>query len=367
MTAKTGEQFFKIFNKQESELQRLLNSFGVKVSSIDLVKEKFFEHYDIRLSPGTRSSKLDRLLPDIGLFLESRSTPSGSLIMDRGVYRLSVQRSPIESPSVESLTPYICKDYYCPIILGTSSDGSPLIKDLSKIPNILIAGTTGSGKSILLHSLTLSALYGGASVYISDPKMVEFDRYKGLSGVKGVYNSYEETSEAIDQLIQIMNERFSLLKRKGVRSAQDLYRSTGNKKTMNPICLIIDEWADLVLQNKEIQKKLCMLAQKGRAAGMSVILSTQRPSSSVISGLIKANFPGRIALRVASLVDSRVILDQAGAEKITDVGMGLFLGGRSSEATLFRAPNVVDIGAAMNTLGLKKSSKRTIWSRFGWA
>jgi len=366
MIAGRREQVFEIYNKEESELLRLLGSFGIKVSSISLVKERFFNHYNIKLSPGTRISKIERLLPDIGMHLGSRSAPLGSVLMQEGIYRLSVQTAPVESPPITELASQLCGDHYLSVALGVKANGEPLIRDLSKIPNLIIAGTTGSGKSVLLHSVIISAIVSGAKVYISDPKMVEFDRYRGAQGVESVSSSYDEACEVIESLTEIMNKRFAILKKKGSRSAQDLFLKTGSKLVMEPICLVIDEWADLVLQNKDIQKKLCILAQKGRAAGISVILSTQRPSSSVISGLIKANFPGRVGLRVASLIDSRVILDQSGAEKISDVGMGLFLDGKSGEPILFRAPNIVDIDYVMTSLNLRKSIKKTIWGRLGW-
>lgn len=364
--AEAYSQIFEVYSEDESNLLRLLSSFGVKVRSIDLVRERFFDHYNIRLSPGTRASKIDRLLPDIGLHLESKSIPTGSLIMSEGVYRLSIQTADLNSPPIEDLVQEMDNSFFCPIVLGVKSDGEPLVKDLSKMPNLLVAGTTGSGKSVLLHSIVMSALFGGAKVYISDPKMVEFDRYKDILGVKKVVNSYEETLEIVEDLISTMNNRFSFLKKKGARSACELFASRGNRELMSPIILVIDEWADLVLQDKDIQKKLCILAQKGRAAGISVILSTQRPSSSVISGLIKANFPGRVALRVASLVDSRVILDQSGAEKLSSVGTGLFLDGKASDMVLFRAPNIVDIKGVMDNLNLKGGIKSSIWSKLGW-
>ena len=286
--------------------------------------------------------------------------------MSEGVYRLSIQVSDLYSPPVEDLVRLMQDSFYCPIVLGIRSNGDSLIRDISKMPNLLVAGTTGSGKSVLLHSIVMSALCGGATAYISDPKMVDFDRYKDVSRVKKVVNSYDETLETIQELTTIMNSRFSFLKKRGVRSACELFLSRGSRDVMPPIVFVIDEWADLVLQDKDIQKNLCILAQKGRAAGISVVLSTQRPSSSVISGLIKANFPGRVALRVASLVDSRVILDQSGAEKLSSVGTGLFLDGKASSPILFRAPNIIDIKEVMDNLGLKSTVRSTIWSKLGW-
>jgi S-DNA-T family DNA segregation ATPase FtsK/SpoIIIE len=129
---------------------------------------------------------------------------------------------------------------------------------------------------------------------------------------------------------------------------------------MRPMVMIVDEWADLVLQNKNIQKPLCVIAQKGRAAGLSVILATQRPAREVISGLIKANFSGRIALKVASNVDSRIILDHSGAEKITDVGVGLYLDQRMSEPLMFRSAWIEDPSKMFKT---KRTKKKGFWEK----
>ena len=130
--------------------------------------------------------------------------------------------------------------------------------------------------------------------------------------------------------------------------------------------IVVDEWADLVLQDKEIQKSLCLVAQKGRAAGVSIILATQRPSCRVISGLIKANFPGRVALKVASAVDSRVILDSNGAEKISDIGTGLYVDGSMSKPILFRAPYIEDVSEELGLIRPPERPKRTFWQKLSF-
>lgn len=355
---------FQVYNIQESKLLNILKSFKVEVSSISSESGKFFDYYYIRLAPGVRATKLDRLLEDVGLALGAQSVPTGSLIMSKGVYKLSVQREEIISPSFNEMLSSYDKSFYMPIFVGISESGDFLYKDLNKIPNLIVGGTTGSGKSVLLHSFIMSLLKYKTNLYLCDPKMVEFDRYSGLNGVEGIANSVDETLAIIKDLTSIMNSRFSILKKRGFRSASEFNLLQG--VSMPPICLVIDEWADLVLQDKSLQKDLSILAQKGRAAGISTILSTQRPSASVISGLIKANFPGRVALRVASAVDSRVILDRSGAEKIDNIGTGLILDGGSSEPTLFRAPNITDIDKELKTLGVKRSVSSSFFRFFGF-
>ena len=143
----------------------------------------------------------------------------------------------------------------------------------------------------------------------------------------------------------------------------DKARCQNERKKLNPTVLIIDEWADIVLQSSGVQKLLCAVAQKGRAAGISIILATQRPSSKVISGLVKANFPGRIALQVASATDSRIILDCKGAEDLVEVGTGLYLDGRSAKPKMFRAPYLLDIDDELTRFSLKSEKKDSFWKR----
>lgn len=356
---------FEVYNLEESRLLNILKSFKVGVSSISLDRGRFFDYYNIRLAPGVRASKIDRLLMDIGLAMGAKSIPSGSLIMSQGIYRLSVQREEIRSPNFGQMLNGYSGDYYMPLFIGVSESGDFIYRDLNKMPNLIVGGTTGSGKSVLLHSFVLSLLKSEAGMYLCDPKMVEFDRYSCLKNVKSLSSSVGEISVTIKTLINIMNYRFSILRKNGVRSASEYVDNNGTR-LLQPLCLVIDEWADLVLQEKGLQKELSILAQKGRAAGISIILATQRPATSVISGLIKANFPGRIAMRVASAVDSRVILDQSGAEKIDNIGMGLILDGRSSEPVLFRAPNISDIDKELSSLNLKKSGVAGFLSMFGF-
>lgn len=356
---------FQVYNLEESRLLNILKSFKVNVTSISMDRGKFFDYYYIKLAPGVRASKINRLLEDIGLALGAYTLPTGSLLMSEGTYKLSVQREEIMSPSFADMLNGYDKDFYMPLFIGIAESGDLIYRDLNKIPNLIVGGTTGSGKSVLLHSFIMSLLKNKTSLYLCDPKRVEFERYSSYKDVVNISNSVEDISSTINSLIQIMNYRFSALGKRGLRSAAEAVDKAG-KRTMHPICLIIDEWADLVLQEKRLQKELSILAQKGRAAGISIILATQRPASSVISGLIKANFPGRAAMRVASAIDSRVILDKSGAEKIDNIGVGLMLDGRSSEPILFRAPNISDIDRELASLDLKKKSASGIFRFFGF-
>jgi DNA segregation ATPase FtsK/SpoIIIE, S-DNA-T family len=345
-----------------SKIKRTLKSFKIECTKIVLTEGDYFDIYDIELRPGTRSSTVDRALTDIGLALKSHSCPRGYPVLSSGVYRIEVQQKELKSISFDrAYSP--AEDMYMPVALGVNADGSEFCIDLHKLPNLLIGGIPGSGKSVLLHSIIFSLLKCSSDLYLVDPKMVEFNLYEGLQGVKTIVNDIEGTYDVISQVTEIMENRFKLLKSKRARNVQDYNNKVSAKKRLNPVVIVIDEWADIILQDKKVQEPLCRIAQKGRAAGVSIVLATQRPSAKVISGLIKASFSGRIGLRVVSNVDSRVVLDQGGAEKIISVGSGLYLDQSMSEAKIFRAPYIEEVEAELNALGIPKQ-KSSFWSLF---
>ena len=348
--------------KKEEKLFGLLKSFGIKANSVKLDQKRFFDIYDVKLADGIRSSRIDRVLVDIGMAMSSHSHPTGFPVMKDGIYRIEMQREEIVSPTFGQVFNSFPKNHYAPVALGVDSLGEYSYVDLNTLPNLLVGGTTGAGKSVLLHSFILSLLGSDAILYLVDPKMVEFGMYENFSSVKTIVHSAEEAGMVIEEVRDIMETRFSYLKKTKTRSVIEYNKKAEHKNRMRPLVIVVDEWADIVLQDKDIQKTLCLVAQKGRAAGISIILATQRPSCRVISGLIKANFPGRVALKVASAVDSRVILDRGGAEKITDVGMGLYLDGGLSKPMLFRAPFITDIEAELDIIRPVKK-KTSFWNR----
>ena len=274
-----------------ARLFSLLKSFGISCDSIEMESRKFFDVYDLKLSNGVRSSRIEKVLVDIGISMAALSKPIGYPILKNGVYRIEVQTKEFESPSLSNVCSSFPSSYYAPIAIGMDDSGEYFHTDLNSMPNLLIGGVPGSGKSMLLHSMIISLIKTGVDLHLVDPKMVEFVPYEGISGVRGIYNSVEDTEMAIDMLRQEMESRFKILRKKSCRNVIE-YNKKNEKKKLMPIVLVIDEWADIVLQSSGVQKLLCSVAQKGRAAGISIILATQRPSAKVISGLVKANFPG---------------------------------------------------------------------------
>mgnify|MGYP003335632692 CR=1 FL=1 len=353
----------EIFPKsKEEKLEEILKSYKISVVNISCNTFDNFDVYSLGLAPGVKISRLEKTLPEIGLNLKALSTPRGRVIMESGLYEISVQTSKPESFSIDYKAVASSKvNYYCPINLGKDEFGNDLLQDLNQLPNLLVAGTTGSGKSMLLHSIILSVAAKNAEIYLVDPKSVEFDIYRDLKCVQDSATDLDGAKKIMKNIFNIMQNTFATLKSKGCRNVVE-YNSISKDK-ITPIVLIIDEWADLVLQDKKIQTDLCLIAQKGRAAGISVILATQRPSASIISGAIKANFPARIAMRVASAIDSRVILDASGAEKLAKVGSGIYLDPKTGELRQFFVPKIDSVDAEIKKLGLKKNTSfwKLLW------
>lgn len=322
-----------------TKIEKILFDFGVKINSVERKEKNNFDIYDIELGSGVKFSKVEKLLPEIGLGLKSKSIPRGYPVLDKGVYRVEVQTKNFDKSNLEDYFSEF-KNGFCPIVIGSDSSGEKIVTDLSKFPNMLVAGATGSGKSVVLHNIILSLIKNKSEIYLVDPKMVEFTAYEDLEQIKSISYSSEEASNLIQNINVIMNQRFSLLKKSKSRNIQEYNRKMF--QNLKPIVVVIDEWADLFMQDKKLEIPLCKLAQKGRAAGISIVLATQRPSVKVISGLIKANFIGRISMRVSNAVDSRIVLDRNGAEKLKEIGTGIFID-NSQRVSIFKSPFVENI------------------------
>ena len=217
--------------------------------------------------------------------------------------------------------------------MGRDLSGNPVVADLKAMPHLLIAGTTGSGKSICINGIILSLLYEAnpdeVKLILVDPKVVEFSVYNGIPHLLvPVVNEASKAAVALSWAVNEMENRYRLLSEEGVRNIDGYNEKAAKSKTlekMPQIVIIIDELADLMMAApKQVEDSIVRLAQKARAAGIHLIVATQRPSADVITGLIKANIPSRLALAVSSQVDSRVILDQNGAETLVGKGDMLF-------------------------------------------
>lgn len=276
-----------------------------------------FTRYVLTPNRGVRVSRLARVSGDLALAL---GVPSVRIAGNA----LEVPRS---DPETVSLGPIMADaewpDSPIAFAIGRDVSGAPIVADLARMPHLLIAGATGTGKSVALNALLASMLARSGPdrlrLVMVDAKRVELSPYAGIAHLALPIATEVATAEtALAWLLALMERRYSALARDGARSVAELPRPVPRY-----VC-VVDELADLVMSSKTIGENLIRLAQKSRAAGVHLVLATQRPSTDVISGLLKANVPGRIALAVASNVDSRVIIDEAGAEDLLGRGDMLY-------------------------------------------
>lgn len=294
----------------------ILTSFNIKAQCVDYKELGNYSYYDLKLKLNVKIKDVQKYAEEISLALKMSAKPNIKIMHSLGIVRLE-----FVSPRTEKLNLF---DFFTNdnvpegeliCLLGQSLDGKKMWMNLADNPHMIIAGTTGSGKSTLLHNIIANVFnYNHAHLYLVDPKNIEFAEYgKSFGNRISVSYSYTEASLVLDSLLKQMEDRFEAI-RNGV-----------SKDTMPYSLLIIDEFADLIMQDNDnsFYDKLCRLAQKCRAAKISIILATQRPSVDIVSGTIKANFPARIACKVATHVDSKVVLDAVGAQYLLGRGDAL--------------------------------------------
>ncbi len=290
--------------EKATALSNILQSNKIKAYCIEHSDDKNSEFYDIALLPGGRINDVKRYVDELCLALKT-AIASLSVIAERGVLRLEIvktNRTTLDLFKYGASVPPNPSKMSC--LIGQTLYGQPLWLDIADAPHVLIAGTTGSGKSTVIHSIVANLLgKSDVQVLLLDPKGIEFGTYDGLSNTTVSYD-YSTSILLLRLLYGEMNARYERLK--------------NNDRDFPYIALIVDEFADLISQDysKEFYTILRNLAQKSRAAGIHIVLSTQRPSVDIVDGAIKANFPVRIACKVATMTDSRVIIDQAGAERL---------------------------------------------------
>ena len=298
------------------QFNQILNSFNIKASCLDARQVDNYIYYDLKLHPHAKVKELQKYSDEISLALKKSGKPSIRVLHELGIVRMEFalpREKPLKLFDLITNDNVMSGDLVC--LLGQTVDGNKVWMDLAQNPHMIVAGATGSGKSTLLHNIIANVLnYNDCIMYLIDPKNIEFHTYgdKVKQDINVAY-TYDETMFVLDTLLFTMEERYTMMR-------------AGKSATDFPyILLMIDEFADLIMQDKDDQffGKLCRLAQKCRAARISIILSTQRPSVNVINGAIKANFPARIACKVASHVDSKVILDASGAENLFGKGDAL--------------------------------------------
>lgn len=313
-----------------------LDNFGVKVNPVSIIKGPTVTMYEIAPAPGVKVTKISALSDDIQLAMEAKQVRIVAPIPGESAVGVEVPNLKRITIGFKEMVPSLdVKNFKIPMILGKNLLGEPISIDVSKMPHLLIAGATGSGKSVCVNSLICSILYKKSPkevrMVMVDPKVVELQMYNGIPHLlTPVITDSKRTLKVLDFCLDEMDRRYKLLQGLRVRNISgynDKIAEGGIAREKLPyIVVIIDEFADLMATvGKDLETKVARLTAMSRAVGIHLVLATQRPSVNVVTGVIKANIPGRIAFMVNSSTDSRIILDQSGAEKLLGRGDMLFL------------------------------------------
>ena len=317
------------------KLQKTLASFGVEAKVTNITKGPTVTRYELTPSIGVKVSKIVNLSDDIALNLAAKSIRIEAPIPGKAAVGIEIPNNTAESVYLrEVIESDTFKNHPSKLAfsLGKDAAGEIVVGDIAKMPHVLIAGATGSGKSVCINTLIVSLLYKAkpseVKMILIDPKMVELSGYNGIPHLLiPVVTDPKKAAGSLNWAVQEMVNRYSLFASKGVKDIKGynniMEREEGVK--LPQIVIIIDELADLMMvAPNDVEDAICRLAQMARAAGMHLVIATQRPSVDVITGIIKANVPSRIAFTVSSQVDSRTILDMAGAEKLLGKGDMLY-------------------------------------------
>lgn len=321
--------------KKAKKIEETLANFGVKAKIVGVDIGPSITRFELQPDPGVKVNKIVSLADDLSLSLATSDIRIEAPIPGKAAVGIEVPneesvivglREIIESPAFEHFKGPL------PFALGKTLSGQNIIGDISKMPHVLIAGSTGSGKSVCINTIIISLLYKESpddlKFIMIDPKMVELNQYNAIPHLLiPVVTDPKKASYALNWGIKEMTDRYQLFKESGVREIDAynaLMKEEGGQK-LPRIVIVVDELADLMMTSpKECENAICRIAQLARACGIHLIIATQRPSVDVITGLIKANIPSRIAFSVASNTDSRTILDMAGAEKLLGKGDMLY-------------------------------------------
>ena len=333
----TGTDVAGELKANQARLSETIHSFGIDANIVDVTRGPSVTRYELELDQGVRLNKLTNLSDDIALALGAtgvRIAPIPNKISMVGIEVPNRLVSPVYIHEVIDSAEFRNHTSKVAFAVGKDIGGNNIVGNIAKLPHLLIAGTTGSGKSVCTNSLIISLLYKATPeevrLIMVDPKMVELGIYNGIPHLLiPVVTDPKKAAGALQWAVTEMMKRYRAFSEVGVRDLASYNthaaRSNGELNKMPQIVVVIDELADLMLvAAKEVEESICRVAQMGRAAGMHLIIATQRPSADVITGLMKANIPSRIAFAVASSLESRIILDTTGAEKLVGRGDMLY-------------------------------------------
>ena len=353
-TKKANKAGARALTDTAAKLQKTLYSFGVSAKVEDVSVGPAITRYELKPAEGVRVSKIANLADDIALNLAAETIRIEAPIPGKQAVGIEVpnkEKEAVHLRDVVETDEFANNKSKLSVALGKDVAGQVVIADIAKMPHVLIAGSTGSGKSVCINTIITSIIYNAkpseVKLVMVDPKVVELSVYNGIPHLLiPVVTDPRKAAGALAWAVQEMDDRYNKFATKGVRDLKGYnaaMEKEGEGGKLPQIVIIIDELADLMMvAAKDVEDAICRLAQKARAAGMHLVIATQRPSVDVITGLIKANVPSRIAFAVSSQVDSRTILDMVGAEKLLGKGDMLFSPAGSSKPTRIQGAFVSD-------------------------
>ena len=350
----------EVLEAMSRQVELKLKDFGVEAQVVAVHPGPVITRFELQPAPGVKASRISNLAKDLARSLSTVSVRVVEVIPGKSVIGLEIpnqQREIVSLKEILSSREYEATQSMLALALGKDIGGKPVVVDLARMPHLLVAGTTGSGKSVALNAMILSLLYKSTAIetrmIMIDPKMLELSVYEGIPALLApVVTDMKEAANALRWCVNEMERRYRLMAALGVRNISGYNRKVEDAiagghpipdplfraaeiaegegastlKSLPFIVVVVDELADMMMTvGKKVEELIARLAQKARAAGIHLILATQRPSVDVITGLIKANIPSRIAFQVSSRVDSRTILDQMGAENLLGHGDMLYL------------------------------------------
>ncbi len=364
-----------LVREQAAALESALQQYKIDGEVVNIDSGPVITLFEVRLAPGTKVARINAVDSDIARALKAPNIRVVANMAGKdtvGIEVPNLEKERVRMKELMSAEPEKVAKMKLPMFLGKDASGNPLVQDLNAMPHMLIAGTTGSGKSVTMNSIIMSFLYtkrpDELKLVLVDPKMVEMSQFKSIPHLMcPVVTEMAKAAAILEWAVTKMDERYELLAEAGVRDIasynqleweeikERIEPSTPEEEARIPrklpyLVFIIDELADLMMTNKEVESHIVRIAQKARAVGMHLILATQRPSANVVTGLIKSNMPCRICMKVSSGMDSRIVLDAKGGELLLGHGDMLFLSPRSSE--LIRAQ-----GTLVDDQEIRKSVK----------
>jgi len=347
-----------LVREQAVDLESALRQYRIEGEVVGIDSGPTITLFDVRLAAGTKVARLNAVAADLARAMRAQNVrivanqPGKDTV---GVEVPNLKKETVRIKELMSANPDKIAKMTLPMFLGKDASGTPLVQDLGAMPHLLIAGTTGSGKSVCMNSIIASFLFtkrpDELKLVLVDPKMVEMSQFRDIPHLMcPVVTEMSKAAAILEWAVTKMDERYELLAEVGVRDIAS-YNDLGWEeikerleiqseeegaripKKLPFLVFVIDELADLMMTNKEVEASIVRIAQKARAVGIHLILATQRPQANVVTGLIKSNMPARIAFKVSSGMDSRIVLDQKGGELLLGQGDMLFLSPRSSKLT----------------------------------